>query len=205
MSTRPADTTECTALDRRAVDTTRLPPVDAVQPAGNGHPGRPMSLSPAAYTIFQKVMRHDPADPERTGRDHFVLSPGHTSLTLYTQLFLAGYELDRPDRPDLGGLRAFRTRNSSPTAACGASRSTRPYKDTLYVGERGVPGTVSTMPEATLDAVAAQGVSYDQVVALLEDEGVTKSETAWQDLLDAVAASHGGGAAGTDSEGVDAE
>jgi transketolase len=65
-----------------------------------------MSLAPAAYTIFQKVMRHDPADPEWTGRDRFVLSPGHTSLTLYTQLYLAGYELGLDD------LKAFRTHGS---------------------------------------------------------------------------------------------
>jgi transketolase len=65
-----------------------------------------MALAPAAYTIFQKVMRHDPADPEWTGRDRFVLSPGHTSLTLYTQLYLSGYELELDD------LKAFRTHGS---------------------------------------------------------------------------------------------
>ncbi|WP_217185845.1 transketolase [Streptomyces sp. AC495_CC817] len=95
-----------TELDRRAVDTARLLAADAVQKAGNGHPGTAMSLAPAAYTLFQKVMRHDPADPEWTGRDRFVLSPGHTSLTLYTQLYLAGYELGLDD------LKAFRTHGS---------------------------------------------------------------------------------------------
>ncbi|GAB2917027.1 transketolase [Streptomyces heilongjiangensis] len=95
-----------TELDRRAVDTARLLAADAVQKVGNGHPGTAMSLAPAAYTLFQKVMRHDPADPEWTGRDRFVLSPGHTSLTLYTQLFLAGYELELDD------LKAFRTHGS---------------------------------------------------------------------------------------------
>ncbi|QNS07163.1 transketolase [Streptomyces xanthii] len=97
---------EWTALDQRAVDTARLLAADAVQKVGNGHPGTAMSLAPAAYTLFQKVMRHDPADPEWTGRDRFVLSPGHTSLTLYTQLFLAGYELELDD------LKAFRTQGS---------------------------------------------------------------------------------------------
>ncbi|MEU2778162.1 transketolase [Streptomyces sp. NPDC007162] len=97
---------EWTDLDRRAVDTARLLAADAVQKVGNGHPGTAMSLAPAAYTIFQKVMRHDPADPEWTGRDRFVLSPGHTSLTLYTQLFLSGYELELDD------LKAFRTHGS---------------------------------------------------------------------------------------------
>ncbi|MGW0994433.1 transketolase [Streptomyces sp. NPDC002520] len=106
MSTQTSDGFEWTDLDRRAVDTARLLAADAVQKVGNGHPGTAMSLAPAAYTIFQKVMKHDPADPEWTGRDRFVLSPGHTSLTLYTQLFLAGYELELDD------LKAFRTHGS---------------------------------------------------------------------------------------------
>ncbi|RZB16830.1 transketolase [Streptomyces sp. F001] len=106
MSTQTPDSFEWTDLDRRAVDTARLLAADAVQQVGNGHPGTAMSLAPAAYTIFHKVMRHDPADPEWAGRDRFVLSPGHTSLTLYTQLFLAGYELELDD------LKAFRTHGS---------------------------------------------------------------------------------------------
>ncbi|MET9825798.1 transketolase [Streptomyces sp. NPDC006349] len=101
-----ADRFEWTELDRRAVDTARVLAADAVQKVGNGHPGTAMALAPAAYTIFQKVMRHDPADPEWTGRDRFVLSPGHTSLTLYTQLYLAGYEVELDD------LKAFRTHGS---------------------------------------------------------------------------------------------
>jgi transketolase len=106
MSTQTPHSFEWTELDRRAVDTARLLAADAVQKVGNGHPGTAMSLAPAAYTFFQKVMRHDPADPEWTGRDRFVLSPGHTSLTLYTQLFLSGYELELDD------LKAFRTHGS---------------------------------------------------------------------------------------------
>ncbi|GGS33461.1 transketolase [Streptomyces griseoviridis] len=106
MSTHTADRFAWTELDRRAVDTARVLAADAVQKVGNGHPGTAMALAPAAYTIFQKVMRHDPADPEWTGRDRFVLSPGHTSLTLYTQLYLAGYELELDD------LKAFRTQGS---------------------------------------------------------------------------------------------
>ncbi|MFE7170996.1 transketolase [Streptomyces sp. NPDC057616] len=106
MSTQTPDRFAWTELDRRAVDTARLLAADAVQKVGNGHPGTAMSLAPAAYTIFQKMLRHDPADPEWTGRDRFVLSPGHTSLTLYTQLFLAGYEVGLDD------LKAFRTHGS---------------------------------------------------------------------------------------------
>jgi transketolase len=90
-------------LDQRAVDTARVLAADAVQKVGNGHPGTAMSLAPAAYTLFQKVMRHDPADPRWVGRDRFVLSAGHTSLTLYTQLYLAGFGLE------LNDLESFRT------------------------------------------------------------------------------------------------
>jgi transketolase len=88
-------------LDRRAVDTTRALAMDAVEKAGNGHPGTAMSLAPAAYLLFQRVMRHDPSDPNWPGRDRFVLSAGHSSLTLYVQLFLAGYGLELTDLQQL--------------------------------------------------------------------------------------------------------
>jgi hypothetical protein len=90
----PADWTE---LDSRAVDTARMLAADAVQKVGNGHPGTAMSLAPAAYLFFQKVMRHNPADPHWPGRDRFVLSCGHSSLTLYLQLFLGGWGLELDD------------------------------------------------------------------------------------------------------------
>jgi transketolase len=90
-------------LDRRAVDTIRVLAADAVQKVGNGHPGTAMSLAPLAYTLFQRVMRHDPSDADWTGRDRFVLSCGHSSLTLYIQLFLSGYGLEMAD------LKALRT------------------------------------------------------------------------------------------------
>lgn len=86
-----------TELDRKAIDTTRVLAADAVEKVGNGHPGTAMSLAPAAYLIFQKHLRHDPKDPNWIGRDRFVLSPGHTSLTLYLQLFLSGYGLEMED------------------------------------------------------------------------------------------------------------
>jgi transketolase len=86
-----------TDLDRRAVDTVRVLAMDAVQRAGNGHPGTAMSLAPAAYLLFQQVLRHDPADPGWAGRDRFVLSAGHSSLTLYIQLYLSGYGLELDD------------------------------------------------------------------------------------------------------------
>jgi transketolase len=86
-----------TDLDKRAVDTIRVLAADAVQEAGNGHPGTAMSLAPTAYALYQRVMRHDPNDPEWIGRDRFVLSAGHSSLTLYLQLFLSGYGLEIDD------------------------------------------------------------------------------------------------------------
>ncbi|MFB7580566.1 transketolase [Streptomyces hydrogenans] len=104
MSTKPTTTDlQWTELDQRAVDTARILAADAVQKVGNGHPGTAMSLAPAAYTLFQKVMRHDPSDPQWVGRDRFVLSAGHSSLTLYTQLYLGGFGLELDD------LKAFRT------------------------------------------------------------------------------------------------
>ncbi|WNB89661.1 transketolase [Glutamicibacter protophormiae] len=90
-----------TEQDARAVDTARVLAADAVQKVGNGHPGTAMSLAPVAYMLFQKVMRHDPSDDRWTGRDRFILSPGHTSLTLYLQLFFSGYGLEMEDLKSL--------------------------------------------------------------------------------------------------------
>ena len=92
--------------DRRAVDTLRVLAADAVQKVGNGHPGTAMSLAPAAYLLFQNVMQHDPADPHWLGRDRFVLSCGHSSLTLYLQLFAAGYPMTLED------IKSLRTEGS---------------------------------------------------------------------------------------------
>ncbi|MDZ4236028.1 MAG: transketolase, partial [Dietzia sp.] len=90
----PSDWTE---LDTRAVDTARVLAAEAVQNCGSGHPGTAMSLAPLAYTLYQRVMRHDPSDPKWVGRDRFVLSCGHTSLTQYIQLYLAGFGLELED------------------------------------------------------------------------------------------------------------
>ncbi|MFE7190753.1 transketolase [Kitasatospora sp. NPDC057541] len=105
MSTTP-NAFEWSDLDERTVDTARVLAMDAVQKVGNGHPGTAMSLAPAAYLIFQRFLRHDPTDPSWVGRDRFVLSPGHTSLTLYTQLYFSGYGLELDD------LKAFRVAGS---------------------------------------------------------------------------------------------
>jgi transketolase len=94
---------EWTDVDQRAVDTARILAADAVEKVGSGHPGTAMSLAPVAYLLFQKVMNQDPGDDRWQGRDRFILSPGHTSLTLYTQLFLGGYGLE------MGDLESLRT------------------------------------------------------------------------------------------------
>ena len=91
------------ALDDKAVAVARALAMDAVQKVGNGHPGTAMSLAPVAYTLFQRFLRHDPRDPQWLGRDRFILSCGHSSLTLYIQLFFSGYGLSLDD------LKAFRT------------------------------------------------------------------------------------------------
>ncbi len=90
-------------IDNKAVDTARVLAADAVEKVGNGHPGTAMSLAPAAYLLFQKVMRRDPSDQHWLGRDRFILSAGHSSLTQYVQLYLGGYGLELDD------LKALRT------------------------------------------------------------------------------------------------
>jgi transketolase len=104
VSSQPDDVAlDWSQTDARAVDLVRVLAMDAVQQAGSGHPGTAMSLAPAAYLLFQHVLRHDPADPGWPGRDRFVLSCGHSSLTLYIQLYLSGYGLTLDD------LKAYRT------------------------------------------------------------------------------------------------
>ncbi len=96
-----------TDLDSKAVDTARVLAADAVEKVGNGHPGTAISLAPVAYLLFNKVMRHDPSDDRWLGRDRFILSVGHSSLTIYNQLFLHGYGLELDD------LKALRTWGSA--------------------------------------------------------------------------------------------
>jgi transketolase len=116
--TRPHHPDDWTDIDSAAVDTIRVLAADAVQKTGSGHPGSAMSLAPLAYTLFQRTMRHDPNDTEWIGRDRFVLSCGHSSLTLYIQLYLGGFGLDlseieslrkwgskTPGHPELGHTR----------------------------------------------------------------------------------------------------
>jgi transketolase len=89
------------SIDSKSVDTARVLAADAVEKVGNGHPGTAISLAPVAYLLFQKVMNHDPKDDRWVGRDRFILSVGHSSLTLYNQLYLAGYGLELEDLKSL--------------------------------------------------------------------------------------------------------
>ncbi|MEY4313925.1 MAG: hypothetical protein RIS93_505 [Actinomycetota bacterium] len=94
------------SIDDKAVAISRALAMDAAQKVGNGHPGTAMSLAPVAYTLFQRILRHDPANPNWIARDRFILSCGHSSLTLYIQLYLCGYGVELDD------LKSFRTFNA---------------------------------------------------------------------------------------------
>ncbi|MGM9440648.1 transketolase, partial [Streptomyces murinus] len=171
MSTKPTTTDlEWTDLDQRAVDTARVLAADAVQKVGNGHPGTAMSLAPAAYTLFQKVMRHDPADPEWVGRDRFVLSAGHSSLTLYTQLYLAGFGLELAD------LESFRTWGSK-TPGHPEYGHTKGVETTTGPLGQGVANAVGMAMAARyerglFDPEAAQGESpFDHFIYCIAGDG----------------------------------
>jgi transketolase len=116
-------------LDRLAVDTVRVLAMDAIQKAGSGHPGTAMALAPAAYTLWTRFMRFDPADPEWFDRDRFVLSMGHASVLQYAVLHLTGYPLSVKDlkQQRQWGRKASRssptaTRKSSPPSRSNAGR-----------------------------------------------------------------------------------
>ncbi|WP_327270177.1 transketolase [Streptomyces sp. NBC_01218] len=157
-------------VDVRAVDTARLLAADAVQKVGNGHPGTAMSLAPLAYLLFQNVMRHDPADDQWLGRDRFVLSCGHSSLTLYIQLYLAGYGLELSD------LEAYRTWDSA-TPGHPEHRHTRGVEITTGPLGQGLAGAVGMAMAARrerglLDPDAAAGTSpFDHHVYVIASDG----------------------------------
>ncbi|MGW1818720.1 transketolase [Streptomyces sp. NPDC002125] len=157
-------------VDLRAVDTVRVLAADAVQKTGNGHPGTAMSLAPLAYLLFQRVMRHDPADERWLGRDRFVLSCGHTSLTLYIQLYLAGYGLELDD------LKALRTWGSA-TPGHPEYRHTRGVEITTGPLGQGMGASVGMAMAARrerglLDPDAAPGASpFDHHVYVLASDG----------------------------------
>ncbi len=157
-------------LDVRAVDTVRLLAADAVQKVGNGHPGTAMSLAPLAYLLFQQVMRHDPADDQWLGRDRFVLSCGHSSLTLYLQLYLSGYGLALPD------LQAPRTWGSK-TPGHPEYRHTRGVEITTGPLGQGLASAVGLAMAASrerglLDPDAPAGTSpFDHHIYVIASDG----------------------------------
>jgi len=158
------------AVDVRAVDTVRLLAADAVQKVGNGHPGTAMSLAPLAYLLFGRVMRHDPGDDQWLGRDRFVLSCGHSSLTLYIQLYLCGYGLELPD------LQALRTWDSA-TPGHPEYRHTRGVEITTGPLGQGLASAVGMAMAARrerglLDPDAPVGQSpFDHQVYVLASDG----------------------------------
>ncbi|MER5944423.1 transketolase [Streptomyces sp. NPDC001904] len=171
MSTKPTTTDlEWTDVDQRAVDTARVLAADAVQKVGNGHPGTAMSLAPVAYTLFQKVMRHDPADADWVGRDRFVLSAGHSSLTLYIQLYLAGFGLELDD------LKAFRTWGSKTPGHPEYGHTTGVETTTGPLGQ-GVANAVgmamaSRYERGLFDPEAAAGTSpFDHFIYAIAGDG----------------------------------
>ncbi|GGV38446.1 transketolase [Kitasatospora herbaricolor] len=158
------------AVDLRAVDTARVLAADAVQRTGNGHPGTAMSLAPLAHLLFQNVLRHDPADDRWLGRDRFVLSCGHTSLTLYVQLHLTGYGLELDD------LKALRTWGSA-TPGHPEYRHTRGVEITTGPLGQGLGAAVGMAMAARrerglLDPDAPDGESpFDHHVYVLASDG----------------------------------
>ncbi|MFF4323264.1 transketolase [Streptomyces sp. NPDC001568] len=158
------------AVDVRAVDTVRLLAADAVQKVGNGHPGTAMSLAPLAYLLFQNVMRHDPNDDQWLGRDRFVLSCGHSSLTLYIQLYLAGFGLELSD------LEAYRTWGSA-TPGHPEHHHTRGVEITTGPLGQGLAGAVGMAMAARrerglLDPDAAPGTSpFDHHIYVIASDG----------------------------------
>jgi transketolase len=157
-------------IDERAVDTVRVLAADAVEKVGNGHPGTAMSLAPAAYLLYQKVMRHDPADTGWLGRDRFILSAGHSSLTQYIQLYLGGFGLELDD------LKALRTWGSL-TPGHPEYRHTKGVEITTGPLGQGLASSVgfayaSRFERGLFDPDAAPGTSpFDHFIYVIASDG----------------------------------
>ncbi|WP_378101467.1 transketolase [Cellulomonas sp. T2.31MG-18] len=165
-----AATVGWTDLDRKAVDTVRVLAADAVEKVGNGHPGTAISLAPAAYLLYHDVMRHDPADTHWLGRDRFVLSAGHSSLTQYIQLYLGGFGLELSD------IEALRTWGSK-TPGHPEFRHTKGVEITTGPLGQGIASSVGFAMAARrerglLDPDAAPGTSpFDHMVYVIASDG----------------------------------
>ena len=157
-------------IDSRAVDTARVLAADAVEKVGNGHPGTAISLAPVAYLLFQKVMNHDPRDEHWVGRDRFILSVGHSSLTLYNQLYLAGFGLELDD------LKALRTWGSLTPGhpEYGHTKGVEITTGPLGQGLASATGFAyaSRFERGLFDPAAAQGQSaFDHFVYVIAGDG----------------------------------
>jgi transketolase len=165
-----ATTVGWTELDHKAVDTVRVLAADAVEKVGNGHPGTAISLAPAAYLLYQNVLRHDPADPHWLGRDRFILSAGHSSLTQYIQLYLAGFGLELED------IEALRTWGSK-TPGHPEYKHTAGVEITTGPLGQGLSSAVgfamaSRRERGLLDPEAAPGTSpFDHFVYVIASDG----------------------------------
>ncbi len=165
-----ATTVGWTDLDRKAVDTVRVLAADAVEKVGNGHPGTAISLAPAAYLLYHDVMRHDPADTHWLGRDRFILSAGHSSLTQYIQLYLGGFGLELSD------IEALRTWGSK-TPGHPEFRHTKGVEITTGPLGQGIASSVGFAMAARrerglLDPDAAPGTSpFDHMVYVIASDG----------------------------------
>jgi transketolase len=168
--TQPHHPDDWTEIDSAAVDTIRVLAADAVQKVGNGHPGTAMSLAPLAYTLFQRVMRHDPSDTTWLGRDRFVLSAGHSSLTLYIQLYLGGFGLELSD------IESYRTWGSK-TPGHPEFRHTRGVEITTGPLGQGLASAVgmamaSRYERGLFDPDAAPGTSpFDHYIYVIASDG----------------------------------
>ncbi len=168
--TQPHHPDDWTDVDTAAVDTVRVLAADAVQKVGNGHPGTAMSLAPLAYTLFQRAMRHDPSDPHWLGRDRFILSCGHSSLTLYLQLYLGGFGLELSD------IEALRTWGSK-TPGHPEFRHTKAVEITTGPLGQGLASAVGFAMAARyerglFDPDAAEGTSpFDHHIYVIASDG----------------------------------
>ena len=161
---------EWTELDQKAVDTIRVLAMDAVQKVGNGHPGTAMSLAPAAYLLFQRFLRHDPTDPGWTGRDRFVLSAGHSSLTLYIQLYLSGYGLQIEDLQSLRTWGSLTPGHPEQGHTVGVETTTGPLGQ--GVGNAVGMAMAARRERGLLDPDAAEGQSpFDHTIWCFASDG----------------------------------
>ena len=168
--TQPHLPDDWSEIDSAAVDTIRVLAADAVQKVGNGHPGTAMSLAPLAYTLFQRTMRHDPTDTYWLGRDRFVLSCGHSSLTLYIQLYLGGFGLELSD------IESLRTWGSK-TPGHPEFRHTKGVEITTGPLGQGLASAVgmamaSRYERGLFDPDAAEGTSpFDHFIYVIASDG----------------------------------